>query len=178
MEKRGRTAANPRLPIAGSHAPHLIVCERSGRWAVALRRELGEVECRLEETRVLADCWDRLAEHPASIVVLELSAGNAAALVDGLGRCERQFPGARVAVVAVGELQPYEWLVREAGAVHFVTSPRQLGPLAAVARRHWSQTPEPRRSLAERIWAGLPWGHNRGSSQAASDGQDGLAEQP
>jgi transcriptional regulator with GAF, ATPase, and Fis domain len=63
------------MQVAESAVPaRLIVCERTGRWAVALRRELAEAGVRVWETRTLADCWTELAESPASFLVLELGA--------------------------------------------------------------------------------------------------------
>jgi hypothetical protein len=50
----------------------LVVCERSGRWAMALRRELAGAGLRVWETRNMADCGALLGESPASFVVLEL----------------------------------------------------------------------------------------------------------
>jgi hypothetical protein len=142
---------------AGAAAARLIVCEASGRWAAALRRELAAAEVRVYETRSLADCWTMLAESPASLLVVELSPGGAAALLQRTVRLERDFPLARVAVVADRPLAGYEWLLREAGAVHFLCLPRQCGPLADLACRHLAQAPSPPRSLGEQIWAGLPW---------------------
>ena len=60
---------------AGGVPAHLIVCEPSGRWAVALRRELGP-SARVFETRSVAECWERLARSPGSFVVVEATAGN------------------------------------------------------------------------------------------------------
>jgi hypothetical protein len=65
---------------------------------------------------------------------------------------------AEVAVVAARSLAGWQWLVREAGAVHFSCSPRQLGPLAEMACRHLASVPLPPQSLTDRILAGLPWG--------------------
>jgi hypothetical protein len=144
------------LPAAAV-AARLIVCEPSGHWAVVLRRQLAAADLRVYETRSLADCWEMLAKAPASFLVVELSAGGAGALLQRMARLERDFPLARVAVVADRSLAGYEWLLREAGAVHFLCSPRQSGPLADLARRHLAQAPPPPRSLTEQIWAGLPW---------------------
>jgi ActR/RegA family two-component response regulator len=140
-----------------SSAAKLIVCERTGRWAVALRRELAEVGVRVWETRTLADCRDELAANPASFAVIELRA-NVEGLLRLLARQQRQFPAARLAVVAGRSQADYEWLMREAGAVHFLCSPRQVAVLARLACRHLAEVPPPQQSLAERIWAGLPWG--------------------
>ena len=135
----------------------LIVCERSGRWAVALRRELGEAGVRVWETRTLPDCRDELLANPASFVVIELLP-NIGGLLRLLETQPRQFPLARLAVVAGRSLAAYEWLLREAGAVHFLCSPREVGVLARLACRHLAEVPQPQQSLTERIWASLPWG--------------------
>ena len=143
---------------AGNNMPaKLIVCERTGQWAVALRRELANAGVRVWETRTLADCWNELAESPASFVVLELG-GDVAGLLDRMARKPCEFPSARLAVVADRSLADHEWLMREAGAVHFLCSPRQVGPLAQLACRHLAQVPPLQQSLTDRIWANLPWG--------------------
>ena len=142
--------------ISAVTAARLIVCEHTGRWAVALRRELAEAGVRVWETRTLADCRKELAASPASFVVLELS-DEPSALLRFLARQPREFPTARLAVVADELRADQEWLVREAGAVHFLCSPRQAGLLARLACRHLAQVPPPPQSLSERIWSSLPW---------------------
>jgi len=137
-----------------------IVCEQSGRWAIGLRRVAGGL--RVHETRSLADAWDMLANFPASFLVLELTAANAEVLVERLARLERDFPSARAAVVAGHALVECEELVREAGAVCFVASPRELEPLAGSALRHLQSVPVPQRDLATEIWQRLPWGREEG----------------
>jgi hypothetical protein len=144
-------------PFSETSSAKLIVCERSGRWAVALRRELAEPGIRVWETRTLADCRDELIENPASFAVIELGA-NAVGVLRLLARQPRQFPAARLAVVADRAQADHEWLMREAGAVHFLCSPRQVAVLARLACRHLAEVPPPQQSLGERIWASLPWG--------------------
>jgi hypothetical protein len=138
----------------------LLVCERTGRWAIALRRELSGAGVRVCETRTLADCWTELAESPASFVVLELDR-RVDRLLRLLARQPREFPLARLAVAADRSQARYEWLMREAGAVGFLASPRQVGPLAQLACRHLAQVPQPQQSLTERIWGSLPWAEKR-----------------
>jgi hypothetical protein len=158
MTKEVIPRSDPQPWPEGLAAARLLVCERTGRWAVALRREPLLKPQRVYETRSLADCWQMLAGHPSSFVVAELTRANIEGLLDRLGGLERQYPRARVTVVADPSLADYQWLVREAGAIHFLTSRRYVHELAVVAARHLSQVPEPRTSLADRIWAGLPWG--------------------
>ena len=136
----------------------LIVCERFGSWAVALRRELAGSGVRVYETRSLAECWDVLGETPAGFAVVELSCVGVEGLLRRMARLQRDFPLARVAIAAARCLAAYEWLMREAGAVHFTCSPRQLGPLVRLACRHLDEVPAPPRSVTEQIWACLPWG--------------------
>ena len=134
-----------------------IVCERTGRWAQGLRREPA-AGLRLHEVRSLAECWEMLGQVPASFVVVELTAAHAPTLLARLARWEREYPLARMAIVADRPLGEYEGLMREAGAVWFTVSPRELGPLAAIARRHLEQAPKPEMTVVERIRSGLPWG--------------------
>jgi len=145
-------------PDAASNANpvRLIVCERTGRWAVGLRRELadGVPVC---ETRSLAHCWEALAETPAAFLVLELRPAWLDDLLKRVAAMAREFPAAEVAMVADRSLADHEWLAREAGAVHFTCSPRQLAPLAVIAARHLATIPVPQQTLTERIWASLPW---------------------
>jgi hypothetical protein len=142
------------MQLSESSAAKLIVCERTGRWAVALRRELAGV--RVWETRSLADCRDELVENPASFAIVELGP-NLRGLLHFLASQPRRFPGARLAVVADRTQADYEWLMREAGAVHFLCSPRQVVLLVRLACRHLAQVPPPQQSLADRIWSSLPW---------------------
>ena len=76
--------------------------------------------------------------------------------------CPRDYPLARWAAVAARPLAHWQWLLREAGAVDFVVSPRRLGPLAQAICRHLASVPPPPQSLTERIWAGLPWEEEEG----------------
>jgi hypothetical protein len=142
-----------------SQAARLLVYERTGSWALALGREL-PAGLRVRPTRSLAETWDMLAQAPASFLVLELTPRHAEALLGRLLRLEREYPLARAAVVAERRLAAYEWLVRQAGAVHFACSPRRLAPLARVARRHLAAAPQPDRDVRELIWTGLPWGEH------------------
>ena len=135
----------------------LIICERTGDWAVSLRRELADAGVRIWETRTLVQCWDLLAEFPNSFAIVEFSSANADDLLRRMDRSRRVFPEARIAVVAERALAEYQWLARESGAVHFTCSPRQLGPLTKMACRHLARAPVVPQCLAERIWAGLPW---------------------
>ncbi len=133
-----------------------IVCERTGRWSVALRRETPPGP-RIHETRSLSDGWEMLRQCPASFFVVELTAGNADALLERLASLARDFPAARVAVVAERSLWGYESLVRELGAVWFTVSPRELAPLVELARRHLQRAPSLRGDIFEQIWNSLPW---------------------
>jgi len=144
------------LPETAAPA-RLIVCERSGRWAIALRRQLAEAGVQVHQSRGLADCWELLREAPGSFLVVEVAPAETEGLLRRLARLHREFPLARLAVVADRAGAGCQWLLREAGAVHFTCSPRQLGPLAGVVCRHLAQVPAPPQTLSDRLWASLPW---------------------
>jgi hypothetical protein len=112
----------------------VIVCERRGAWATALARAL-PVGISLRQTRGLEDCAADLEAFPTSLLVLELTRGNLLGLLELLWGLGRRYPLARAIVVAARELERYEWLAREAGAMHFTTSPRSGAELARLAMR-------------------------------------------
>ena len=111
----------------------LVVCERTGRWAVALRRELAGVGLRVWESRSMADSGTLLGESPASFVVLELSVSKIEETLDFIRNWQAEFPLFRFAMVADRDLATYKWFMHEAGAVDFICSVRRIGALAQTA---------------------------------------------
>lgn len=149
----------------GQGLPRLIVCERKGRWAAALRIHGGMAASEMVETRSLFDCGNELRAHPSSFVVVELLAHNAAAVVEWLVQLDQLDPRARAVVAAHRSLHTWGWAVREAGAVWFVTSPRQVGPVARMARRHLNAVPTAPRDFVEDVWDSLPWARYSGTAR-------------
>lgn len=133
-----------------------IVSERTGRWAIALRREAGPEGPPLVETRSLADAWSLLERFPASFLVAELTTAWADPLLHRMEQLRRDYPRSRIAVVADRAFSDWEWLVREAGAAWFAASPREVGPIVALARRHLRLAPASDDFLEE-LWDRLPW---------------------
>jgi hypothetical protein len=147
-------------PNGDADRARLIVCERTGQWAVALRRELvrlGKAGVRFRETRSVGECWRLLYDDRASFMVVEVTPSNVQAVLERLAELERDFPAVRVAVVVDWAFRFAEPILREAGAVHFVDSPRRLKPLAEIACRHLDRAPKPKLGLVEQVWADLPW---------------------
>ena len=159
-----------------------IISERSGRWAIGLRREAdslrtphasheeirhaeraeygngtGRSGIRLHETRSLADGWAMLEQFPSSFLVAELTRDNVQSLLQRMAGLERSLPLARVAVVADRSLADYHWLMLEAGAAWFAVSPRDLRPIAALAARHLRLAPARGGDLVQQVWNSLPW---------------------
>lgn len=138
----------------------LIVWEQDGSWARHLRRLLAPDGLRVYETRTSATCREMLGESPASIVVARWTTTNVGELTSLIGRFGRDYPYARVIAVADQILEPLRWRVLESGAVWLCTSPRELGPVVDIVRRHLERVPEPSRSPEQRIWDELPWQTN------------------
>lgn len=138
-------------------AARLIVLERSGHWAGALRREWSELEDRLRETRHREGALELLQEAPASILLCEVTAANLEALAIWWSRLAIEFPRARLAIVADRQLADAESFWRELGAVAYVHSARQLAGAARVIRRHLSRYPSPDRTWRETLFDRLPW---------------------
>jgi hypothetical protein len=137
----------------------LIVLERDGRWAAAARREINDEAVRLVEVRSWDECWQRLAEQPSALIAAELTETNIDACLAGLHYIESRFPHAALLVLADRKLEPCRALLREAGALHFITSPRRLGEVKAILGRRRNQSyPAIRASNPlDQIIAELPW---------------------
>ena len=135
----------------------VIVCEKTGRWASALRRVLSRAGTRVWETRSLAECWEELARSPASLLALELTPHNDEALLRRLLDLTRRFPAARAIVLGERGLERYGWAVREAGAAHAVFATRHLPAAARLIERHLARAPQPPGTLRAAVWQRLPW---------------------
>ena len=135
----------------------LVVLEHSGVWAATLRR-LGVSEgSGLRETRSVGESNAELALAPASLLVVEVTPTSALAICEQIFTWESRFPCARAVVVMAPDLRRWEPLVREAGAVHVVDSPRRLSEIVGLAARHWRAYPQRVDGPRERVWASLPW---------------------
>jgi hypothetical protein len=134
-----------------------IVCEKSGRWAVALRRALAPHGVRVYQTRSLAECRRELELSPASVAALELTGANAAQLGEWIERVSREFPGARLVVLGSEDARPWEAWMREAGAIAAAFSSRRLGPIARQTRRHLAAAPQEELSFRDEVRRRLPW---------------------
>jgi len=136
----------------------LIVCEKTGRWATAWRQAIDGSQ--IFETRSLADCWEELTNYPASLIALETTSANLEQVATWIARLGRFFPSARAVVLAQRTLQPAAPPLREAGAIHFLCTPRKIDSLARLAERHLATAPKKPRSPSEQIRDRLPWGRN------------------
>lgn len=136
----------------------IIVSEKRGVWASSLRRVLTPLGPRVYETRSLDECWTELSRSPASCLCLEVTPGNAEALLTRLFQLSHRFPLAQALVVGTRDLRRLEWVLREAGAVHVAFSTRSLAAAAGLMLRHLAQAPPPDLPWREAVWQRLPWG--------------------
>jgi hypothetical protein len=136
----------------------LILCEKNGIWAVALRRELAGTGIRVYETRSRDECRDELAESPASFLGLELTSENIDDVYHFVMVSRDKFPHSRAVVLGLCGTELFECAMREAGVIHATFSPRHLGTVAILVQRHLYARPENGSSLRESIFARLPWG--------------------
>lgn len=135
---------------------HVIVCERTGRWAVALKRALGGAP-NLTETRSLPACTAQLNLQPASVVAVEVTALNLESVLTSLAAWQRQFPGACAIALADESLAAADHMLREAGAALVLHAAREAPRAAKLALRHAAQVPAPDLTLERAIHSRLPW---------------------
>jgi len=152
-----------------------IVCERSGRWAAALRLAIARQRTSpigkqpLHEVRSLQELAARLAERPRAVALVEVRRTNLAETLAWLAEAGPTYPKARFVVLVDREESDGEvgsgmtGVLLAAGAVGVADSPRRLQHVLAVGQRHFaSQGRMPNglgenQSLAEWAWALLPW---------------------
>jgi hypothetical protein len=143
----------------------LMVCERTSRWASALRMALagaGE-PCHLRETRRLAELDAELAERPASIVAIEVHRDNLANVLDWLSKARQHFSQRRFVALADQSLAA-DWdavadALNEVGVDALAASPRRLDAVLDLARLQ-AKSPsivDESVPLTARVWASLPW---------------------
>jgi hypothetical protein len=161
-----------------------FVCERSGRWAAALRVSLARQamvtsrEPRVYEVRSLEELAERLDTRPLSLALLEVHLSNLGKLFSWLADHSRRFPRSRfvagldysIEMTLSGELRrmPSDaadvvCALLEAGAAEITNSPRRLDSILALAKKYYAASCEslPSSNESQSIvdWARsrLPW---------------------
>jgi len=137
--------------------PRLIICEKTGRWAVAFRRALADRGERIVEARSLAGCARQLDRHPASFVAIEISAVNLDTVLAVVPDWLRRFPHCRVIALLESDLAAAESLLREAGVVAVVRTTREAPTVALRAQQHLDAAPADDLPLEQAILSSLPW---------------------
>lgn len=135
----------------------LIVCERSGRWGSRLRRELADEGRWIGPARSLSQLRDLLNQHPASLVVLELTRDNLQPASRAIAQLHDDFPRAGLIVVTRRPLSGCQWSWREAGAAHVVTDALKVGEIGRIWKSHCRRFPPVEQTHAQRIRDRLPW---------------------
>jgi len=158
MTARGSLFHDSAVRVRTSPKLTWIVCERSGKWAAALRREPSVGEDSVIEVRHTDELRAALDATPwATVVVVELRLDALADALDAIADVEQSEQRLLPVAVAEAELGEIEAVAREAGAVHFLTSPRRIAELVTLGQRHQARVPAPAQTLRERVLAELPW---------------------
>lgn len=134
-------------------SPVLIVCERTGDWAVAWRSALAgggrTATVTISESRSIDECRALLDEHSAAVAVIEITQTNFEAGCSLLADLERRWPRAAVMVVVDSKARAEAELpLREHGAQHVMSSRYELPSAVQLALRHFARgtsriAPEP-----------------------------------
>jgi hypothetical protein len=114
----------------------LIVCEAKPKWSVAWRRALRGTSFQVIETRAIVHLEEALREHPAALVVIEVTAASLAKVVPAVERLARRFPAAAFLPVIDRSLMAAEPFLREGGAFHVLYSRREVPQAVRFLRRH------------------------------------------
>ena len=134
----------------------VIICERSGSWAAALRPVVVDAGARVRETRTLVECEIELEHSPTAVVAVEVTAENLARALHCVDAWRASYPGAMLVALLAREVGQFDEVLREAGAAHVVTGTRRLHGISAIIEVR-TRRRSGRPNMLEEIWAGLPW---------------------
>jgi hypothetical protein len=146
-----------------------IVCERTNRWAPALRIALprsGPDYVSVSEVRSLAELSERIEETTNFVALVEVTRANLDAVLSWLATNSHGNNGAIIAAVDHDlSISAVSAALREAGAIDVFNSPRRLqsairlGGLAHAEATHHSRSSKPQVGQSLEAWARslLPW---------------------
>jgi hypothetical protein len=161
-----------------------IICERTGRWAAAMRVRAARREStigrepRIYEVRSLEELARQLEVRPASLALIEVHSSNLSDLLSWLAENSRQFTRAHFVALldrslcAAARYDDLRWpaemnevhgALLEAGAAEISDSPRRLQYVFAMAERHAAIVRSSlgasahEQSIANWAWSQLPW---------------------
>ncbi len=142
--------------------PCLVLCEAASRWADRVRRYAGNTPLVLIETRSLQECRERLTEHPAAIVGLELTESSLDRALAWWLALARRFPQASVIALCDHSLYDVHEFFRELGAMDVLSTELDSMRFHGLVCRYLSQASfetlnEDSPGLLDEIRARLPW---------------------
>jgi hypothetical protein len=166
-----------------------IICERTGRWAAAMRvgaaRRSSQTgpALRIYEVRSLDELAERLALRPLSLVLLEVHNSNLAKQLQWLAHNSQRFPRALFVALldrmltarldsgserSSGETLDVVSTLLESGAAEIAVSPRRLQHIFSLAGKHsagvrpFRRPPIEAQSIMDWAHSQLPWQTDRG----------------
>jgi hypothetical protein len=156
--------------------PPLLVCERTGRWAAAIRLSFARSGMtdlpRVVETRSPQELRERIVARrregrPAAPWVAELTPNDAAAVCELLAWHVRAGDDVPATIVTLPEAIEYEATVRTAGANLFLASIRDVNKIVELYTRYLADLPQRTSPTTAddnhsteptSLWDRLPWG--------------------
>jgi DNA-binding NtrC family response regulator len=135
----------------------LILSEKTGRWAAALRLALDGGGPQIVETRSLAACEQALAQSPASLVAVEASPLHLEPTIEFIRRMQDRFSQCAVVALMATETVPAAPLLQEAGAIDALTSILEAPRLARLAQRQLALVPPEETTLRDLTARRMPW---------------------
>ena len=142
-----------------------IVCERSNRWAAALRMELESMQLpyRLREVRFLSALDGELNELTTVLAAIEADRGSFAELLRWLPTARDRHPDVRVVALLdrslADDMDAVCDVLVEAGVELIAPSPRRLAGIINLGVQQAASAGNSRRrtSLEASVWDTLPW---------------------
>lgn len=127
------------------------------RWTHVMRRGLSQHKTSMR----LVESWDELlvaaSECPDASISIEIELARLSKWVDRVCTLAQRFPNAALVALLSRKGDDAEWVFREAGCCHVVTSPRAAHEACLVMLRHLNRHATSPVNLKQQIFQQLPW---------------------
>jgi hypothetical protein len=138
----------------------LIICEKRGIWAAALRWHQKSHRISMLGTRSLMDARSELQRAPDSVAALEATTASVEGVLRLLLESRLAWPRSRIIVLLTNEVAGFDELCWESGAALVVVSPRRLDLVMRFVQKCLAMQEPLEMTMRERVWTELPWNGN------------------
>ncbi len=156
----------------------LIVCESANQWTVAFRSVLQQTGISVVHVETQEEMLRRVGGTIAPVVAVEVLPENMEATLGHVTRLRKDSTACGVIILQDERWRATEALWREAGAMHVVSTPRNLVPTARLIQRYLTMLEIPPVSFRDTVLRRLPWNGPWHPTDAFDSGRNDHGRRP